>query len=155
MRKGIVVKITNEYKADTLLEKRFTSKRNSIVIEHSDGTYASYTGFKKDSIFVELGQIAYPQTKLGIIDVFNNGQYRLSFSIYYLINNNLDFKEKQTLKNVKSRNKFLTPYFSTEHGIIKLTPNKKYIVAFNEPILFKELTKREKKKYKKNPNIFD
>jgi len=155
MRKGIIVKITDKYESDTLYQKSYTSKRNSLIVEHSDGTYASYTGFNKNSLFVKLGQTVYPQTQLGIIDKFNNKKYRLSFAVYYLIDNNFERNEKQTLKNRKSRNEFLTPYFITENGTSKIEPRKEYTVMFDETILFQELTRREKKKYKKNPNIFD
>ena len=155
MRKGIVVQITNKFNVDTLFNKSFTSKRNTILIEHSDGTYASYTGFKKNSIFVKLGQTVYPQTKLGILEIFNAGKYRLSFAIYYIIDSNLENLKKQNLKNRKSRNAFLTPYFITENGSEKIKSRNEYIVTSNEKILFEEFTKREKKKYKKNQLIFD
>jgi len=155
MRKGIVVKITNKHKSDILFEKSYTSKRNSIIVEHSDGTYASYTGLKKNSFFVKLGQTVYPQTKIGIIEKFNKQNYRLSFAIYYLINANLESSKKQNLKNNKSQNEFLTPYFVTENGIDKLKSGKEHTVTFNKTILFEELTRREKRKQKKNPNIYD
>jgi len=155
MRKGVVVQIINKFETDTLLKKSYTNKINTIRVEHSDGTYAFYTGFKKNSIFVKLGQTVYPQTKLGILDVFNTGRYRLSFAISYLIDTNLKTQKKQNLKNQKSRYAYLTPYFITENGSEKLIPKKKYIVTSNEKTLFEEFTKREKKKYKKNPEIFD
>lgn len=155
IRKGIVVKITDKYESDTLLEKSYTSQRNRIIIEHADGTYASYTGFKKNSIFAKLGQTVYPQTKLGIIDIFNTGKYRLSIAIYHLIDSNLKNPEKQNLKNKKNRYAFLTPYFITENGTEKLKARKEYTAISNEKILFKEFTKREMKKYKKNPQIFE
>ena len=155
MRKGIVIEIINKFKADTLSQKSFTSKRNRIIVEHSDGTYASYTGFNKESISVKLGQIVYPQTQLGTMEVLNKGNYRLSFDVHYLIDNNLERQKKQTLKNRKSQNEYLTPYFITKNGAEKITSNKEYTVFFNETILFQELTRREKKKYKKNPSIFN
>ena len=52
MRKGIVVGITNKYENDTISKKKFTTKRNSVRIEHQDGTIASYYGFKKNSFLV-------------------------------------------------------------------------------------------------------
>jgi len=154
MRKGIVVAITNKYVADTIFKKGYTSKKNTIIIEHSDGTYASYSGFKKNSIFVKLSQTVYPQTKLGLLEIFNTGKYRLDFSISYLIDNNIENQEKQNLKNRKSKYAYLTPYFLTENGFEKLKHCKKYTVTSNEKTLFKEFTKRERKKYKKNPQTF-
>jgi len=155
MRKGIVVKITDKYESDTLFEKSYTSKRNAVIIEHSDGTYASYTGFKKNSIFVKLGQTVYPQNNLGMIDIFNTGKYRLSFAIYHLIDSDLKNPQKQNLKNQKNRYAFLTPYFITENGNEKIKARKEYTTFSIEKIRFKEFTKRELKKYKKNPQLFD
>ena len=102
-----------------------------------------------------LGQTVYPQTKLGKLDVWNPGKYRLSYSISYLIDANLKNQKKQNLKNSKSRSAFLTPYFITENGFEKVKPKQKYTVTTNETTLFEEFTKKEKKKYKKNPELFD
>lgn len=159
MRKGIVVQIVNEFETDTLIKKSYSNQSNSIRVEHSDGTYAFYGGFKKNSIFVKLGQAVYPQTKLGILDTWNTDKYRLSFSMSYLNDtkskNKTKNKTKQNLKNQKSSYTYLTPYFMTENGSQKLKPKTKYIVTSNEKTLFEEFTKREKKKYKKNPELFE
>ena len=56
---------------------------------------------------------------------------------------------------MKSSNAYLTPYFNTTEGAIKLKDRNEYTVLFNETILFQELTKREKKKYKKKPEFFN
>lgn len=154
MRKGVVVKITNEYVADTIFEKHYTSKKNTIIIEHSDGTFASYSGFKKNSIFVKLGQTVYPQSKLGLLEIFNIGKYRLDFSISYLIDKNIENQENQNLKNRESKYAYLAPYFLTENGIEKLKHCKSYTATLNEKTLFKEFTKRERKKYKKESQLF-
>ncbi len=155
MRKGIVIRISNEHKTDTLQKKSFTSKTNSILIEHPDGTYASYSGFKHDSIFVELGQTVYPQTKLGVLDAFNVDNYRLYFSVYYLADDDLKKYRNLNLKTQKTPHVYLTPYFITDQGVEKLKPKTKYTVAFGEETLLREFTRREKKKYKKNPELFE
>jgi len=155
MRKGLVVEIKDIYESDTLLQKNYTSYRNSILIEHADGSYAEYRGFKKNSILVELGQTVYPQTQLGIVDKFNKEDYRLDFSVYYLIDDKLERKENQTLKDIKCRYEYLSPYFITKNGVCKIEHRKEYTVEFNETILLEELTKKEKKKYKNNPELFN
>ncbi|NMH86229.1 hypothetical protein [Flavivirga algicola] len=155
MRKGLVVKIVNEFNTDTLTQYSYKSKMNSILIEHSDGTFASYKGFKKNSFLVKLGQTVYPQSQLGILDAFNDSTYRLYFHIYYLINNDLNLKGKVSLKEQKSNNGFLTPYFYTTNGSEQLKHKNDYIIDFNEATFFQEFTKREKKKYLKNPENFN
>lgn len=157
MRKGIVVKLVNEYDEDASITKHYTSKRNSIIIEHEDGTFAEYKGFKKNSFKVKLGQIVYPQTQLGIVELFNKleNNYRFDFSIYYLFNlKSIGNNEKQTFKNNGGRYKFLTPQFLTSEGLIVVESKKEYAASFNEAILLQEMTRSEKKKYLKDPTQF-
>jgi hypothetical protein len=153
MRKGIVVKVDNQYQ-NSSLEMVYTSNRNSINVEHSDGTIAVYTGFKKNGLFVKLGQTVYPQTELGVMEQFNANNYRLDFSISFLFDKNIKSIEEQTLQNYKSEYEFVTPYFVTENGIEKLVSNKEYSSVCSETELFNEFSRSEKKKYLKDPNKF-
>lgn len=155
MRKGMVVKIVNEFNTDTTTQYSYKSNMNSILIEHTDGTFASYKGFKKNSFFVKLGQTVYPQTQLGVLDAFSKDTFRLYFNIYYLTTNILNTKKKTTVKGYKSNSEFLTPYFYTTNGTQQLKNRTHYIIGFNNNILFKEFTKREKKKYLKTPELFN
>ena len=154
MRKGIVVRLINDFETDTTIVKSFTTKRNSVLIEHSDGTFARYEGFKKNKIFVKLGQTVYPQTQLGVLDVFNKNSYRASFSIYFLSDKNLSTMAYQTFKNYKSKYEFVTPHFLTQEGVITVESKKEYISLFNETALFQEFSRSEKKKYLKDPTQF-
>ncbi len=157
MRKGLVVKITNDYEDETSLSKNYTTKRNSLIIEHEDGTFAEYNGFKKNSFMVKLGQTVYPEKSLGTIAIFNKSEenYRFDFSIFYLVN--IDFNdsgETQTMKNAKCRYKYLTPIFLTPDGVVKIESKKEYIALYNETQLLQELSRSEKKKYNKDPSQF-
>jgi len=143
MRKGIVIELTNEFVTDTIVDKSFTSKRNSVIVEHEDGTYTSYKGLKKNSMFVKLGQTVYPQTKLGVMDILNKDGYRCSFTVYYV-------KDSEAFEY-----EYITPNFLTEKGVDKLISEKEYKVIFNEELLLQEFTRREKKKYKKEPSKFN
>jgi hypothetical protein len=163
MRKGIVVKLTNEYDDDASTTKIYTSKRNSIIIEHEDGTFAEYKGFKKNSFKVKLGQIVYPQTQLGTIELFNKSEnnYRFDFCIYYLFGlsffDNNDTEKKVTrvyTSNDGSRYKYLTPNFLTSEGATSIESKKEYTGFINETILLQEMTRSEKKKYLKDPTPF-
>ncbi|GAA3638118.1 hypothetical protein [Flavivirga jejuensis] len=154
MRKGIVVKITNKFDTDTLVKKKFTTQINRILIEHADGTFASYKGFKKDAIFVKLGQKVYPQTELGILDIFNES-YRLYFNIYYLKTDSLNSKEKSTLTKRKRNYAYITPYYYTEKGAVQLENKNKYKIVFDDEAFLKEFSKKEFKKYKKTPEHFE
>lgn len=155
IRKGIIVEIIDEFQSNPLNTYNYTSKLNSITIEHLDGTYVTYKGFRKKPFLVKLGQTVYPTTKLGALSAFNETTFRLYFHIYYLIDDNLKSKTKTSLKIRINRSEFLTPYFNTTVGKIKLEDMKTYTVDFNETMLVKEFTRKEKKKYKKKPKIFN
>ncbi|MEL1242610.1 M23 family metallopeptidase [Flavobacterium flavipallidum] len=157
MRKGIVVKIINEYNDDASIKKNYTSKRNYIIVEHEDGTLASYKGFQINSIKVKLGQTVYPQTQLGLVQLFDKttNNYRFDFSIYYLSNyENISNSEKRTYKDYSGYYNFITPRFLTTDGLTIVEPNKEYMASFDESILLQEMTRSEKKKYAKDPSQF-
>lgn len=145
MRKGIVVDIKRDENLDTLIEKKYTSKTNQILIEHQDGTYSKYIGFDKEKIFVKLGETVYPQSQLGVLGLYNVAAYRLDFSVYFLVDYDLEQLNKQNLLNKKLPFQYLTPNFITQNGIEKLKDQMEYSVVSNKEIIIQELTKREKK----------
>lgn len=153
MRKGIVVKVDNQYQ-NSSLDMVYTSKRNSITVEHSDGTLAIYKGFKNNGVFVKLGQTVYPQTELGVIEQFNTNNYRADISISFLFDKDINSIEKQTMQNYKSKYEFVTPYFVTENGVEKLVSNKEYTSVCSETELFEEFSRSEKKKHLKDSTQF-
>ena len=126
MRKGIVVDLKNEYQTDTVTNMVYTSKKNTLLIEHEDGTYATYKGFKKDSFKVKLGDIVYPNTMLGVLDLFNNKRYVLHFNIYYHDRSRIVDNTNATLKTAKSTHAYVTPYFFTKEGLIKIVPKSSF-----------------------------
>jgi hypothetical protein len=149
MRKGIVVALENEYNEGSSIDKQYTSQRNSIVIEHADGTYASYKGFKKNSIAVKLGQTVYPETKLGMTEIFDNEKYKIDISVYYFSDPDFKIKNK-SLENYKGKTKFITPIFVTSEGENRIENGKEYSVLTDETMITKEFSKSEKKKYIKD-----
>lgn len=153
MRKGIVIEINDEFKSDSLYTYKYTSKMNKVFIEHKDGTISRFIGFNRNSIFVKLGQTVYPQTKIGVLDIFNNSIYRLYFDISYL--KNIDFNSNKRTLSSENQMGYITPYFYISNEPITLKNNNKYIVEIDDAILFKEFTKREIKKYKKTPQLFE
>lgn len=155
MRKGIVVSIDDKHNTEaTSKDKYYTSQINTIQVEHKDGTFASYSGFNKKLMNVKLGQTVYPHTYLGSTTL-NNKDYRLSFSIYYLN------KELSATNKPKSLNKqenfynYVDPLFATRDGISKIKKSKTYTAIINNEIITKELSRRESKKFKKNPDLLN
>jgi murein DD-endopeptidase MepM/ murein hydrolase activator NlpD len=134
MRKGIVVMIDSSYNDNSLLDAQFTSRRNQVVIEHEDGTFAMYKGLKKDGIFVELGQTVNAQTELGIIEKYNKKGYRLDFDVFYLSQDVVNSKIEQSPLRAKDTYQYFPPVFYTQEGRKRLESGKEYTVFINENI---------------------
>ena len=150
MRKGIVVDVKNEFATDTLVTGYiYTSKTNSVTIEQEDGTYSIYTGLKMNSFFVKLGETVYPAMPLAVLDRFNNKTYNLHFTVYYIGKKDYIPDPKATLKTAKTRYAYLSPYFYTAEGVVKIIPNNKYTADYNQDIITKEMTKRDMKQFLK------
>ena len=145
VRKGMVVSVSDVYDEDNK-EVSYTSKVNSVIIEHSDGTMATYRGFKK-GIIVKEGQTVFPGTALGVSGMMNE-RYGISLMLTYL--KSVDFESRKNVKESKSLYGFITPYFSTEENLNGILSNQKYYTAVISPeIVQKEMSKKEMKNLEK------
>jgi hypothetical protein len=153
MRKAIVVMIDNQYSDNSILNAQYTSRRNEVIIEHADGTFAMYKGFKQNEIFVELGQTVSPQTSLGIIEKYNQTSYRLDVNVYYLAENDFNSRKLQSADKSKNVYKYFAPVFYIKEGEMRLESNKEYTVAVDEKIMKQEFSGSEKKNSKKNNDL--
>ena len=149
IRKGIVVEVINKFKSKSDKVYSYYSEKNSIEIEHKDGSIASYKGFGDNQINVKIGQLVFPQTKLGELAKYDsNEKYRLYLSLY-------SFKtiEGKSLNNIKFSDieiNYITPKFYINGDIKELKNRERFEVDYNEDVLFNEMRRREIKRYK-NP----
>ena len=142
IRKGLVINIKDQFETDTISD--FNSNKNKITIEHPDGTFATYSGFAKNGIFVKPGQTVYPHTDLGILQ--SDGKFKRYFlylTLYYLSDEFVDGKSPAKLT-------YINPLFYSQEATEHLVIHKKYTSNITDEILFKEMTKRERKKYLEN-----
>lgn len=153
MRKGIVTEIKSNFSSNPGETFKYTSNMNRITVEHNDGTLARYIGFNKNNILVKLGKTVYPQTRLGVLDSFDNSSYRLYFDVSYLKEVDFNSLKNRTLSS-DNQTTHITSYFYSAKGPVLLKNNNEYLVEISEEVLLKEFTKREKKKFKKNPEAF-
>ena len=148
IRKGVVVSVIDKYEMDTTLSKSYTSNVNSILVEHPDGTFASYTGFKKGAIAVAEGQTVFPYTPLGLLSYYDSRKlHSLRLMIYYRSNKTFRKADDQpvTLKTSKDLNDYIDPWFLSVKGVTKLQNHKSYASGFSKFILEQEMTKKELK----------
>lgn len=144
-RKGIVTHIVDHFQTDTI--SLYTSKKNYITVEHTDGTFATYTGFAYKKVLARLGETVYPQLPIGIIkESFKPAPNDFSMMVYYKEKEKSKKNSKDSNNKLRLTQTFITPYFLTDKGVIQLEHFEKYNVAIDKEILQKELSKSEKKK---------
>ncbi|RYE58633.1 MAG: hypothetical protein EOP48_03125, partial [Sphingobacteriales bacterium] len=144
IRKGVVVEIKDLYETTEGDGVAYTSKTNELIIEHGDGTLATYRGFKKGSFKVKIGQTVFPGTSLGVNSKYDkNGRYNVSVMITYL--KSADFENKSTsLSKSKSFYGFITPHFMTEVSPNEVLASQKTYQATSTPdVVQKEMSKKE------------
>ncbi|PKO99797.1 MAG: hypothetical protein CVU13_04525 [Bacteroidetes bacterium HGW-Bacteroidetes-8] len=140
IRKGVVVDLVDMFPTDTTQQFSYSSKRNSIVIEHLDGTFSNYSGFGQGEIFVKPGDVVFPNQSLGVLTFYDNRKsFQLMLALYYRIEN---LRKNSYINEIS----YIDPYFLTNTGVVKLQNSKHYITLIKDEIIEKELTKREIKK---------
>jgi len=150
IRKGIVTEIDARYHTDTSGVYNYYRNKNKILIEHDDGTFARYIGFHRDQIFVEEGERVYPQSSLGMLARHDKRDiYRLSIMQFFY---NRDNSKDEIRNGIKIRGRItncITPDFITTDGILNLENEQIYTATFTPEQLMEEMTRREKKQWKK------
>lgn len=143
-RKGLVVEIVNLYQSDTTMGYSMRSNVNKIIIEHKDGTLARYSGIKKMGFLVKVGDKVLPRKALGIVGKYDINSSELRFMVYYLTK--LDPNDKTENRQEYG---YVKPYFYTSEGGRTLIDNEQFITQVSHNLIEIEMTKKEKKKYKK------
>ena len=147
VRKGIVVEVINKFKSKSDKVYSYYSEKNSIEIEHKDGSIASYKGFGYNQINVKIGQLVFPQTKLGELAKYDSRErYRLYLSLYSF--KTIDGKSLNNIKSSDIEINYITPKFYLNGDIKELKNGERFEVDYKEDVLFKEMRRREIKRYK-------
>lgn len=146
VRKGMVVSVKDLYETDNPGNLAYKSNQNELIIEHADGTFATYRGFKKGSFTVKVGQTVFPGSVLGVNTKYSNDVmfYNISLMITYLKSSDFESQRGQTMATSKSLYGFITPHFYTaQNADMVLIPQTEYEAADAPEVVKKELTKRE------------
>lgn len=144
MRKGVVTDI----KRNAIDSDGKTVFKTEIVVDHADGTNASYIGLDEKSVAVKVNDLIFPGTRLGVMDdILDNAKNRnFKFNIYYFSNEEIDGVDGE--KKVKIIEKSVMPVFYTSEGYQNLVTDQNYTVKYTDEILLKEMTPQEKIMYK-------
>ncbi|MGB0931448.1 MAG: M23 family metallopeptidase [Chitinophagales bacterium] len=148
-RRGRITKVV--YEAEKTPDENiiYTSRKNYLVIEHKDGTFADYSLFENDGIFVEPGSIVEAGQALGTIggETYLSGSH-LRFAVRY-------FLEQPEIKHgIETGKKQYWAYvpisFHTTEGLQKLEDNEEYEALHEKEVIIHEMTKRQLKKWLKS-----
>lgn len=150
VRKGRVVEIDDRFAPDTSDVYSYKRYSNMIRVEHVDGSFSQYKGFDRNKIFVNTGDIVYPQKPLGMLERFDKRDiYKLTFTAYFLIRDN----EKDEIRNsikIKGRStECINPFFSTSDGIVQIKAGNFYSSDYTNDVIVEEMNRIEKKKLRK------
>tara|TARA_Y100001934_G_C12170485_1_gene686472 strand:- start:57 stop:983 length:927 start_codon:yes stop_codon:yes gene_type:complete len=150
VRKGVVIDVVKDHDVDTTKTFTYNNKMNSVKIEHNDGTIALYSGFNRDEIFVNVGDIVYPKyNTLGKTEVYDaRKKHRINFSLFYYSTKD-GVKLSSLSKNNQTEIIYITPTFYQNGESIKLKKDFFYESDYNDKTLFQNFSKRQIKKYKK------
>ncbi|OYX82304.1 MAG: hypothetical protein B7Y83_15205 [Flavobacteriales bacterium 32-34-25] len=124
MRKGVVVDIRTLTRFDKDETTQETKKVlvKEIIVEHADGTFASYLGVDVNSIAVKIRQNIDNHSYIGLMDKLNGNRYSFTFDIFY---------HEADEKNYRGNLISVSPNFLTQNGIEKLESKKEYVVTYN------------------------
>lgn len=111
-------------------------QRNYVEILHKDGTIGKYQLFQKESVFVEEGDFVVAGNPLGIVDSehYEHGPH-IRFQVYYA-------KEGEGYG-------YITPKFYSSEKVKILNFAERYKVKHPKDLILSELSKRQKKKYRR------
>jgi len=151
IRKGMVVEVVDDhlvYKKGT----RYSNRRNKIIIQHEDGTFARYSVLKKGGMMVKVGDKVYPQTPIAIAGSYGDEDINELRLLVYYVSDASYLKKEYDSKNKRNPNRstFINPTFFLNENTGKLEPKNVYVSQFSKEILEKEMSKREQKRYYKN-----
>lgn len=137
-RKGRVIEVRLPENTEKRSGLAYTRDQSKILVEHADGTVARYGSV--EDIQVEVGEMVYPFTPLGLASSFDGKRYFLSFSVCY-----------RSFENSTEEHRFplvyFTPRFATASGDTKLVAGESYAPRVDNALLTREMNKRERKKF--------
>ncbi len=148
MRKGIIVEVRNS-NFDSISQ----DIRNSIIIEHKDGTHANYQGLEE--IKVLPGEEVYPNQYLGDSQQFEDQKHRLDFSINYIYSEKFEGNRQNALKQNEANFKFLKPVFYAKDHSGTIDSGKEYTKEMTPKIFTQDFSKRDLRRSKKDPSQFN
>lgn len=138
-RAGLVVKVDDGNISQVMYEG-FVQSKNSIFIEHKDGTIAQYFFIDDGSSLVHEGQYVAPRTAIALAGHYDSYNYRVGIALA---------KPEYDKASKKLVNKKIPMLFRTDEGDVYLESNKSYKPVISDELITAEMSKKEKARYYK------
>ncbi|TVR34455.1 MAG: hypothetical protein EA390_02990 [Balneolaceae bacterium] len=146
IRKGrvIAVRDAENTTSENLL---FTTDRNYVTLLHDDCTFARYSTFRENGIYVKEGDYLYPGDPIGMVA---GSEYRfgnqIRVMVYYRNDASISF-HRGDVDGVHNW-KYVKPLFRTaasESELIEV--NQEYISIHPEDVITSEMSRRERRRW--------
>jgi hypothetical protein len=148
-RRGTIIEVEDNKALASETNISFSRNKNTVSIQHKDGTTAYYKNFKNGGIFTQIGEVVNAGDPIGIIggENYENGSH-LSFSVSYYEEHPKTIEGKETGEYYY--NAYVPVDFHSVDGVLKFEHCNTIIEAIHDDeIISYEMSKREKKKWKK------
>lgn len=148
-RKGTVISIRDgeNSKYEGLV---FSSNRNYVVVAQDDCTFARYSIFRDDKIFVDVGDTVYPGDPLGEMagEEFSFGN-QIRLLIHYRNDESVTFKPEDS-EGIHNWH-YVRPKFRTDTGMSLIPePGTEYISIHPEDVITEEMGRRERRRWRRS-----
>lgn len=148
-RKGVVIDL-KDGENDSGSNLLYTSNRNTITVVHDDCTFARYSAFRDNEIYVSEGETVYPGQALGVMagDEFELGN-QIRLLIYYRNDESVVFdpRDAEGISNWR----YVKPIFrTTQNRSLHVTNGELYESAHPDEIITSEMSRRERRQWNRN-----
>ncbi|PWN06296.1 M23 family metallopeptidase [Rhodohalobacter mucosus] len=148
-RKGVVVDV-QDGENDPGSNLLYTSNRNTVTVVHEDCTFARYSVFRDDEIYVSEGETVYPGQPLGKMagDEFELGN-QIRMLVYYRNDDSVVFNPADA--DGVSNWRYIKPVFrTTQNRSLHVTSNELYESVHPEEVITSEMSRRERRKWSRS-----
>lgn len=126
----------------------FSQSDSRVVVEHPDGTMASYACFAPGQILTREGDLVFPDTPLGLAgkgdDSSNSGLIYLQ--VFRFVSNQYVRDEM----NFSPDTQPILPLFAANDDVLRLESGDVYHPEADEGLISREMTKKEHKRWRSN-----
>jgi hypothetical protein len=148
-RKGVVIDVKHG-ENDPGSNLLYTSNRNTVTVVHDDCTFARYSAFRDNEVYVSEGETVYPGQPLGMMagDEFELGN-QVRMLVYYRNDESVVFNPRDA--DGISNWRYVKPLFrTTQNRSLHVVNGELYESIHPEEVITSEMSRRERRQWNRN-----